>query len=105
MVKLLLSLIVGIGAGVIDLVPMLLRGAARNEAISAFVHWIAAGVLIAYSVMPVPSVLKGMIVTLVLTAPVLVRTAYERPASLVPIALMSVMLGGSMGVMLDRFAR
>jgi hydrogenase/urease accessory protein HupE len=105
MPKLAVALFIGVIAGLIDVIPMALGRADRYAMASAFTHWVAVGVLVSYVQAPVPHWLKGLLVSVLSTIPVLVAMMKDKPKSVVPILGMSIVLGALVGVVSGRFAK
>jgi hypothetical protein len=102
--KLLFALLIGAGAGALDIIPLLLRKAAWHEMAVPFVHWLMLGVLIAYVQMPVHPALKGTIVAVMTTLPILISYSQTKPGAVLPILGISVVLGAVVGWLTHRFA-
>jgi hypothetical protein len=105
MTKLMMALLIGAGAGVLDIIPMLLRKAAWHEIAVPFVHWLMLGVLIAYVQMPVHPALKGSIVAVMTTLPILIGYSQSKPNAVLPILGISIVLGAVVGWLTHRFAQ
>jgi hypothetical protein len=104
MSRLFISLLIGLVAGVIDVAPMIVLKIGRRDCISAFVHWIVVSVLIAYVQMPVASWLKGIVVAVLSCLPVVISVSEKDPKSIVPILIMSVVLGAAVGFATFKYA-
>ncbi len=102
--KLLIALLIGAGAGALDIIPMLLRKATWHEMAVPFVHWLMLGVLIAYVQMPVHPALKGTIVAVMTTLPILISYSQSKPGAVLPILGISIVLGAVVGWLTHRFA-
>jgi hypothetical protein len=102
MKKLLISLVIGIIAGIIDLVPMLILDLGWLACASAFIQWVVLGVFINYIDFKVISWLKGLIVAEMASVPILFIVSTE---SIVPIIVMSAILGSLVGYFGMRFAK
>jgi hypothetical protein len=102
--KLLTALLIGAGAGLLDTIPMLLRKASWPEIAVPFTHWLMLGVLIAYVQMPLHPALKGSIVALMTTVPILITYSQTKPSAVMPIFLISIALGATVGWLTQRFA-
>jgi hypothetical protein len=105
MSKLLTALLIGAGAGVLDTIPMLLRKATWHEVAVPFVHWLMLVVLIAYVKMPLHPALKGSIVAVMTTLPILIGYSQTKPTSVMPILGISIALGAVVGWLTNRFAQ
>jgi hypothetical protein len=104
MSKLLISLAIGIAAGILDAAPMLIRKMDKTTCLSAFVHWVALGVIISYVQMPVAPWLKGLIVAELATLSVLALVFKSEPKSIFPIVMTTAVLGMAVGVATAKFA-
>lgn len=97
MTKLIVSIGIGMVAGILDVVPMIIGGVDWYSNISAFVFWVVMGVVISYSSLPVREWAKGMIIGLLSAVPVMILVVAEEPKSVIPMFFMSVILGGLVG--------
>lgn len=104
MSKLFISLLIGIIAGIIDVTPMIIQKLDKYANISAFIHWVVLGVIISYVHMPFPPYLKGIIVSLLAILPILVIVSKEDKKAIIPILVMSVILGAGVGLATAKFA-
>jgi hypothetical protein len=105
MKKLQISLIIGIVAGIIDLVPMLIMDLGWHENTSAFIQWVMLGIFINYIDFKIISWLKGLIVAEMATIPILFIVNNDGFLSIVPIIIMSAILGSLVGYFGMRFAK
>ena len=71
---------------------------------SAFVHWIVLGVLISYVQLPLAAWAKGIVVAVLACLPVVILVSEKDPKSIVPILIMSVVLGAAVGFTTARYA-
>jgi hypothetical protein len=109
MSKLAITLLIGLAAATIDVLPMVLRRDGANPAewtiiASAFTHWVVTTIFISYAVMPLTPWLKGALIGALSAAPVLITYSQTKPASVLPILGISVVLGAAVGFMTARFA-
>jgi hypothetical protein len=104
MSKLLVTLAIGLSAGLVDIAPMVLRGVDRVQLASVFMHWFVTTIFISYAIMPIPPVAKGALIGLLASLPVLITYGASAPARVLPIALIAVVLGGVVGFLTHRFA-
>lgn len=100
MKKLLLSVVFGILAGIIDITPMLIRGVDWHFAISPFLHWVVLGFLITYTVLDIKPWLKGLFIAELSALPVVFQPGID---SVIPIFAMSAILGSFIGFLSDRY--
>jgi hypothetical protein len=98
------ALLIGAVAGTIDILPMIALGNTTNAIVSAFLHWVLLGFVIAYLALPVPHWAKGLIVGLAAAIPVLALVIGDEPNAVVPIVLFSALLGVGVGAATGRWA-
>ena len=104
MSRLLISVLIGVIAGVIDVVPMLAQKLSKHACLSAFVHWILLGVLIAYVQLPMAAWTKGIVIAVLACLPVAILVSEKDQKSIIPILIMSVVLGAAVGFATAKFA-
>ena len=96
MKELLLTLLIGIAAGVIDVLPMIKMKLDKYSEISAFVHYLIAPFIIFNTeLFGMAWWLKG---GLALAIPVVILAAKDDKTSAPPMIVMSVVLGTVIGV-------
>ena len=98
MSKLLVSILIGLAAGVVDVVPMILQKLDKHANWSAFVHWIILGVFISYIDLPLAGWLKGLVVAELAALPIVILVAKDNKKGVVPILVMSAVLGVLVGL-------
>ena len=101
--KILIGLAVGVIAGVIDVIPMIMQHLTWDANLSAFAHWIIIGFVIATSTLPLKGALKGLLIALALFIPVGILVGWKEPFSLIPMLVMSVILGSVAGYVIEKF--
>lgn len=95
------AMLLGVVAGGVDVLPMLLRGVAWRDAAVPFVHWVVTAVMIASVPWPLHPALRGALVALLLALPTLVRYAHAQPGSVVPVLGMTLLLGAALGMVMS----
>jgi len=103
--KRVLGLLLGVVAGIIDVTPMIIGGLPWDANVSAFIMWCGAGFLIASTDLKVHNILKGIITALIMLASPAVLIAWEEPEALIPIGLMTIVLGGLLGFSINYFSK
>ena len=99
MKELLLTLLIGIAAGVIDVLPMIKMKLDKYSEISAFVHYLIAPFIIFNTeLFGMAWWLKGGVINLALAIPVVILAAKDDKISAPPMIVMSVVLGTVIGV-------
>ncbi|NOX84755.1 MAG: hypothetical protein GXO86_02135 [Chlorobi bacterium] len=97
MKKQITGLIAGGVAGVIDVVPMILQGLTWDANLAAFSMWVVIGLFIASVDLKINPVLKGILVAFLVLLPSAILIGWKEPASLIPISVMTLILGGLLG--------
>ena len=100
--RILTGLLLGLIAGGIDLIPMFLQKLSWDANLSALSLWLVSGVLISSVEWRISPVLKGMAISLMVLLPSAILIGGEEPLSLVPIGVMTVILGGTLGYFIER---
>ncbi len=105
MQKIKLGIILGVLAGVIDVIPMIIQKLTWDANLSAFIFWIIAGFVIAISDIKIKGALKGVVLSLILIIPIAILIAWQEPISLVPIIIFNIILGSLLGWSIDKFGK
>ncbi|MBP2644805.1 MAG: hypothetical protein H6Q75_245 [Firmicutes bacterium] len=105
MKKFLLSLVLGLFAGIIDVIPMIAQGLDWYSNISAFIHWIIMGVIIAYTVFDIKGWLKGLIVAEISSLPIAILVFQHDANAVIPIFVMSAILGSLIGFLSSKYVK
>jgi hypothetical protein len=97
MKRIKIGLLLGIAAGIIDAIPMILQNLTWDANISAFAMWIVVGFIISIIDLKLNSILKGIIVAFLVLLPTAILIGWKEPISLMPIVIMTTILGGLLG--------
>lgn len=103
--KQLIGLGLGLVAGIIDIIPMIIQNLTWDANLSALCMWVVVGFLIASIELKVHSILKGFITAFLVLVPVAILIGWKEPVSLIPIAIMTTLLGAALGFAIDKLAR
>ena len=95
--RITIGVLIGAVAGVLDVIPMLLQGMTWDANLSAFSLWIVVGFMVATSNLKLPSVLKGIIISLLCLLPLAFVIGWQDPVSLIPILIITLVLGALIG--------
>ncbi|HHT23836.1 MAG TPA: hypothetical protein GXZ87_11105 [Bacteroidales bacterium] len=102
MKKIKIGLLFGIIAGVIDVIPMIMQNLTWDANISAFTMWIVVGFLIATIDLKINSIIKGILIAFLVLLPSAILIGWEEPVSLIPILIMTTILGGLLGFSINK---
>ena len=105
MKKLSIGILLGILAGIIDLIPMLIQKLTWDANLSAFSLWVVSGVLIATSKINLNGFLKGILISFLVLIPCAFIIGWKEPVSLLPIAVMTLILGAILGFLIENFGK
>lgn len=103
MKKAQLGILLGIMAGIIDVVPMILQKLTWEANLSAFSLWVISGFLIATTNIKVKGLIKGIIISFLVLTPSAVLIGWKEPFSLMPIFVMTLILGSTLGFLIDKY--
>lgn len=97
--KLLLSVILGLGAGIIDIIPMLVQKLPKHSTISAFVYYFFISIVIVNVDLPhIPWWLEGGLISFALMIPMLIHIAHTDKKPLPIISANAIIIGTLVGV-------
>ncbi|MFA6250410.1 MAG: hypothetical protein WC686_02775 [Candidatus Shapirobacteria bacterium] len=95
----------GVLAGLVDLVPMIIQGLTWDANLSAFLLWVVSGFLIASSNLPLKGPVKGVVISFLVLIPSAILIGWQEPISLVPIFIVTLILGSGLGYCIDKFGK
>ena len=101
--RILIALVIGIVAGIIDIIPMIIQKESKFATISAFVHWVALGIIIPFVNWGITPWLTGFIIGELSAIPVVTMVYPIDKKALIPILVMSAILGTAIGLIGGRF--
>lgn len=101
--KIKIGIIFGVIAGIVDVIPMIFQKLTWDANLSAFSMWIIAGFMVSTSNLKINSVLKGILISFLLLTPLAVIIGWHQPISLIPIFIMTLILGSLLGYFINRF--
>jgi hypothetical protein len=105
MKKIVTGLILGLVAGVIDVIPMVLQKLTWDANLSALAMWIIAGFLIATNELKIYSIIKGILISFLVLFPSAILIGWHEPMSLIPISIMTLILGAFLGFTIDKIGK
>ena len=127
MKKIHLGILLGIVAGIIDVIPMVLQNLTWDANLSAFSLWVVSGVLIATtdikmtessgrshdsgimhrseSDATIKSVANGILIPFIVLLPSAIIIGWKEPFSLIPIFIMTLILGSMLGFLINKYGK
>jgi hypothetical protein len=103
--RIVVGLIIGAVAGVLDVIPMLLQKLTWDANLSAFTLWVVVGFMLATSNLRLPAVAKGIVIAFLCLSPSLFIIGWGNPASLIPILIMTLILGALVGFVFQKLVK
>jgi len=100
--KITTGLLAGAVAGVIDVTPMIIQDLTWDANISAFTMWVVVGFLIAVIDLKINPVVKGILTAFLTLLPIAVLIGWKEPFTLIPIGIMTTILGGLLGFVIPK---
>ena len=100
-----LGILLGIFAGIIDLIPMIAQNLTWDANISAFSMWVVSGFLIAATNLKINGIAKGILISFIVLLPSAILIGWKEPFSLVPIFIMTLILGSALGFLIEKYGR
>lgn len=104
MKKTQLGIVLGIVAGIIDVIPMILQNLTWDANFSAFSLWVVSGFLISSSNLKLNGTFKGLLISSLVLLPSAVLVGWQEPISLIPITIMTFILGSALGFLIEKSA-
>jgi uncharacterized membrane protein len=103
--KIKIGILLGIVAGIIDVIPMILQNLTWDANLSAFTMWIVVGFLIAVIDLNINSIIKGILTAFLVLLPSAILIGWQEPISLIPITIMTIILGGLLGFSIEKIMK
>jgi hypothetical protein len=103
--KIGIGLIVGLIAGILDVIPMIIQDLTWDANLGAFSMWIIVGFFVSTSNLSIKPVLKGLLYAYLTLIPSAFLIAWNEPFALVPIFIMTTILGALLGFFIDRYIK
>ncbi len=103
MKNILIALLIGGIAGVIDVIPMIIQKLDKYACLSAFTQWVVLGLIIPSVNWTIQPWLKGFIIAELAALPIIILVSAKEPKSIVPILVMSAILGIFVGIAGNKF--
>jgi len=95
--EIFIALLIGIVAGIIDIIPMIIQKMNKAANLSAFTHWVVLGLIIPFVSWDIAPWLKGLVIAELSAVPVLFMVGAEDKKAVLPIVVMSALLGAAVG--------
>jgi hypothetical protein len=103
MYNFLIAALIGLSAGIIDVVPMIIMKLDKTSCISAFTHYLVLGFIIPFIDFGINPIITGIIVSFITALPVMVIVYAKDKKAIIPITIFSIILGAAIGFAGDKF--
>lgn len=97
MEKIFIALLIGIAAGIADVVPMIIMKLDKKANWSAFIHWVFLGLIIPFVSWDIPAWLKGILIAELSIIPILIIITGTDKKSMIPVIALSAIIGAGVG--------
>lgn len=94
----LIAIIIGLAAGLIDVTPMVIMKLDKTANISAFVHYFALGLIIPFVSWDLAPWLKGICISLLSALPVMIIVYPKDKKAIIPMLAFALILGAGIGI-------
>lgn len=97
MENILIAIIIGVIAGLIDALPMFIQKLDKVSCWSAFVHYFVLGLIIPFVGWEMLPWLKGIIISVLLGLPVMIIVYPKEKKAIIPMLVFAIVLGAGIG--------
>lgn len=101
--KITIGLFFGSLAGIIDVTPMIIMKLPLDALLSAFSLWVISGFFIATSSLKINNILKGILISFLVLTPCAFLIGANNPINLIPVFIMTMILGSLLGLLINKF--
>ncbi|MEI7504798.1 MAG: hypothetical protein WCJ61_16095 [Paludibacter sp.] len=105
MKNLKVGILLGLLAGIIDIIPMLVQQLTWDANLSALSMWMVVGIFITSVDWKINSILKGVLISLLVLLPNAILIGWKDPILLFPIFSMTIILGGILGFSISKIIK
>ena len=96
--NILITIIIGLAAALIDVIPMIIQKLDKVSCISAFIHYFMLGLIIPFVNWELTPWLKGMVISLMMALPVMVIVYSKDKKAIIPMIIFALILGAGIGI-------
>jgi hypothetical protein len=95
---LLIAIIIGLVAGLIDVTPMIIMKLEKTANISAFMHYFMLGLIIPFVSWNIAPWIKGIVIALLTAIPIMIIVFPKDKKAIIPMIIFSLILGAGIGI-------
>lgn len=93
-----IAMIIGLVAGLIDIIPMVIQKLDKQDTISAFVHYFALGLIIPFVNWGIAPWITGIVTAFLTSVPIMIIVYPKDKKAVIPMIVFSLILGGAIGI-------
>ncbi len=105
MKKINLGILLGIVAGIVDIIPMIIMKLSWDANLSAFSHWVVVGFLIATVDIKMEGVWKGLFISVITLIPLAFLVWWNDTSSIIPMSISTVVYGVALGFFINKYGK
>jgi uncharacterized membrane protein len=105
MKKIFIGFYIGVIAGVLDVMPMIIQRLTWDANISAFTMWVIVGLLTATTDLKLNAIIKGILIAFLVLLPSAILIGWKEPFSLILISIMTLILGSLVGFSIEKILK
>lgn len=94
----IIAILIGIVAGLIDIIPMIIMKLDRVTNISAFVHYFVLGLIIPFVNWELTSWISGIIISIMSALPIMIIVYPKDKKSIILMTIFAIILGAAIGL-------
>lgn len=98
-----IAIIIGLIAGTIDIIPMLLQKLDKRDSLSAFIHYFSLGIIIPFIDWGLAPWKTGIIISAITAIPIMIIVYKTDKKAIIPMIVFSLLLGAGIGLAGARF--
>lgn len=96
--NLLIAVFIGIVAGLIDVIPMIIMKLDKVANISAFTHYFVLGLIIPFVNWGLAPWISGVIISVLTAIPIMIIVYPKDRKSIIPMTVFAILLGAGIGL-------
>ena len=93
-----IAALIGLVAGPIDVIPMILQKLDRRSCVSAFLQYFALGLIIPFVSWDLHPCVKGLIIAELMAIPVMILVFPSDRKAVIPMTIFAAILGAGIGI-------
>lgn len=93
-----IAIIIGLVAGLIDIIPMIIQKLDNRDSISAFLHYFALGLIIPFVNWGIAPWINGIVIAILTSIPIMIIVYPRDKKAIIPMIVFSIILGAGIGI-------